>query len=364
MEISRQNQTAGDNAQQWQLGNVTNLTVVNGITEQRAREIFREMNQQAMANYTQDAYAEALRRISILENSVMKRAEEVEGVIEAFSDPAFQILLAAAQKRAAATERDADYQLLSELLVCHVQKGAFRTNRAGINKAVEIVSDIDTIALCALTVAHAVERYVPIQGNISVGLRVLNDMFSKLIYEPLPVGDSWIDHLDILGAVRLSHYGQMRKMDEYYANRLNGYVCTGIQRVSDDYKRAVEILAKVHITSNLLVDNECLDGYVRLDIRSENVINEMVVPSTTGTIPLSAEQIDAIRRVWALYTKDARLKRQAERKFIELWDNHEALSLLKEWWDKITVCFDITQVGRVLAYTNAKRCDRNIPDLL
>ena len=51
-----------------------------------------------MAHYTQDAYAEALRRIAILENSVMKRAEEVDGVIEAFGDPAFQILLAEAQK--------------------------------------------------------------------------------------------------------------------------------------------------------------------------------------------------------------------------------------------------------------------------
>lgn len=44
MEISRQNQTAGDNAQQVQVGNATNLTIVNGITEQRARDIFREMN--------------------------------------------------------------------------------------------------------------------------------------------------------------------------------------------------------------------------------------------------------------------------------------------------------------------------------
>ena len=81
------------------------------------------MNKQAMASYTQDAYGEALRRIGKLENLVMKKANEVDGVLEAFSDPAFQILLAEAQKRAAATEREVDYQLLSELLVCHVQKG-------------------------------------------------------------------------------------------------------------------------------------------------------------------------------------------------------------------------------------------------
>lgn len=364
MEISRQNQTAGDNSQQLQVGSIGSLTIVNGITEQRAREIFQEMNRQSMANYTQDAYAEALRRISILENSVMKRAAEVEGVIEAFGDPAFQILLAEAQKRAAATEREVDYNLLTELLVCHVQKGACRTNRAGINRAVEIVGDIDTNALCALTVAHSVTYYAPVTGNISAGLGVLNDMFGKLMYETLPSGNGWLDHLDILGAVRLSSFGHMKKLCEYYSNELNGYVCTGIQRVSDDYKKAIDLLAEVHIGSGILVDNELLDGYVRLNIVSESAIDNLAFTSRTGKKPLSVEQTKAIRQVWAMYSKDGKTKQQVQQKFTELWSSFESLASLQYWWDSIPGCFHVTQVGRVLAHTNAKRCDSNIPDLI
>jgi len=41
--------------------------------------------------------------------------EEVNGALEAFADPSFQILLVEAQKATVSTERSADYDLLSEL---------------------------------------------------------------------------------------------------------------------------------------------------------------------------------------------------------------------------------------------------------
>ena len=364
MEISRQSQSAGDNSQQFQLGNVTNLTIVNGISEQRAREIFQEMNQQTIAKYTQDAREEAFRRIGMLENQVMKRAEEVHGVLEAFSDPAFQILLTEAQKRAAATERDADYSLLSELLVAHVQKGSQRTQRAGINRAVEIVGDIDTQALCALTVAHAVSGYTPITGAISDGLQVLNDLFGKLIYDNLPDGNAWLDHLDILGAVRMSSIGNMKKFNVYYPSLLEGYSCAGINRDSDDYKKAIDTLNSVGISSNFLIDNECLDGYVRLNIESESSISNLAFYRNSHRIPLTVEQNDAVNTVWNMYTKDAKVKRIAQDNFMKLLSSFDSLNELQCWWDRIPGSFHITQVGRVLAHTNAKRCDPKIPDLI
>ena len=70
-------------------------------------------------------------------------------MIESFSDPAFQRLLVKAEQEAAASEREADYDLLTELLVYHVQKGDNRKNRAGVLKATEIVDLIDNTALCA-----------------------------------------------------------------------------------------------------------------------------------------------------------------------------------------------------------------------
>ena len=288
----------------------------------------------------------------------------MEGLLEAFADPAFQILLGEAQKRAAATERECDYNLLSELLVAHVQKGQNRTQKAGINRAVEIVSDIDSQALCALTVSHAVLAFSPVTGVTYDGLKVLDGLFNKLIYDELPSGKSWLDHLDVLGAIRWSTIGNMKKFREYYTSRLDGYSCAGIKRSSDDYQKAVDILAKANISSKLLVDNECLDGYVRLNLNSKRSIPTLAFFLDSQPIPLTSVQIDAVNNVWNLYTKEVQAKQDARDNFMKLLSSFDELVELEQWWDKIPGTFHVSQVGCVLAHTNAKRCDPRIPDLI
>ena len=48
---------------------------------------------------------------------------------------------------------------------------------------------------------HAVENFIPLTGDINQGLDVLNSLFGKILYSKLPVGQEWLDHLDILNAV-------------------------------------------------------------------------------------------------------------------------------------------------------------------
>ena len=43
-------------------------------------------------------------------------------------------------------------------------------------------------------------------------------------------------------------------------------------------------------------------------------------------------------------------------------DKYEHISKIKQWWESIPLAFEITSVGKVLAHTNAKRCDSNIPN--
>ena len=57
------------------------------------------------------------------------------------------------------------------------------------------------------------------------------------------------------------------------------------------------------------------------------------------------------------------MKKLAEDRFVQKWDSFETLHKLKLWWEK-TPYFVITPVGRILAHTNAKRCDPKIPDLI
>ncbi|MBR5471589.1 MAG: hypothetical protein IKU81_05705 [Oscillibacter sp.] len=361
MEDSKQIQKAGENSQQYQAGTI----IINqGVTEERVRAIFSEMIPTALQAYTSDAYVTANQRIERLEDNVWPKLDKVDGLLQAFADPAFQILLRKAQQAAAATEREDDYALLSELLVCHVQKGSDRKNRAGINQAIEIVDQIDNDALCALTVAHAVTNFLPISGDCMEGLQVLDSLFSQLMYQELPVGTAWLDHLDVLGAMRVSMLGSMKSFSEYYAPQLNGYACVGIKMGSDDYTKAVEILGNVQINGNFLVPNECLEGYVRLKIRNEASIDDLAANVGPFRIPLADNQKDAIKQVWKLYSKDSNLQQQSIANFMNLWDGYESLREVRLWWERIPNAFQITRVGQILAHTNAKRCSPNIPDLI
>lgn len=142
MEEVNQLQKAGKDSHQIQIGNV----IINsaGITEERARAVFNEMIPQALANYTEEAQKIATERVNKLEERIMPQINQVEGLLPAFADPAFQVLLRKAQQKAAITERENDYDLLTELLVCHVQKGndILMQNDAFLNYQIFLSSNI------------------------------------------------------------------------------------------------------------------------------------------------------------------------------------------------------------------------------
>ena len=144
MKEVNQLQKAGKDSQQIQ---ISNLTINEGITEERARAVFNEMIPQALVNYTEEAKKIATERVNKLEDRIMLQIDKVEGLLPAFADPAFQVLLRKTQQKSAITERENDYELLTELLVCHVQKRNDRKNRAAIVKAVDIIDTIDNDAL-------------------------------------------------------------------------------------------------------------------------------------------------------------------------------------------------------------------------
>ena len=318
----------------------------------------------ALQTYTSDAYNTANQRIEKLEANVLPKINQIDGMLPAFADPAFQILLRKAQQTAAATEREDDYSLLTELLVCHVQKGNDRKNRAGISQAIEIVDQIDNDALCALTVAHAVSHYLPVSGDFNTGLEVLNTLFSQLMYQELPSDVAWIDHLDILGAARFTMVGKLKTFSEYYSSRLDGYVCVGIKENSDEYNKAIEILKNAQINCEILVANECLEGFVRLKLTSKSSIEQLGYFKGLTRVAIDDRQQDALRQVWDLYCQDPDLKNKAKTNFMTLWDSYTALHDLRIWWENTPQGFQITRVGEILAHTNAKRCSSEIPDLI
>ena len=369
MSGDRQSQKAGDNSQLMQAGTINVYN--NGIDEKRAREICAETYAVARRDFTADAYACANERVQKFEESLLPKIQQIEGALSAFADPSFQFLLTSAQRTAAATEREADYDMLSELLVCRIAKGQARKNRAGISRAVEIIDQIDDDALCALTVVHAVNKVMPVSNSCKAGIKALADLFEKLIYMELPVGTDWIDHLDILDAIRIDSSRSFKKIRDYYPLRLSGYSAAGICIDSENYKQAITLLSEVGLDSATLIPNELLENYVRLPVVEKSAIKKLIISRKImvgGSIlnqdaPINESEISALEAVWNLYNTDEDINKKAISVFMNEWDSYPSLKKLHTWWDALLLTFDITHVGTVLAHTNARRCDKSIPEL-
>jgi hypothetical protein len=366
--INSQSQKGGDSSTNIQ---TQQMIVHVGIDEKRAREIYQEMNLQLRKDYSQEALNIANARVVEFENRLMPKMAQVEGALEAFADPSFQLLLVEAQKTAASTERPADYDLLSELLIHRFQKGENRIARAGISLAVEIVDKISDEALLGLTVTHAVNTFTPVSGDIHQGLDVLNDLFGKLFYSELPAGNYWLDHLDILDTVRLNPFGSLKKVQQYYPEQLHGYIDVGINKNSENNGKAFEILKHNNLPSALLIEHSLNSDFLRLRIPSVNhidslsLVHQIVHEGQLIQIPvkLTEEQKKAIGSIYELYPIDGNIRQNNVKSFMEEWDNRPNLKKLKGWWDNISTSFTVTSVGKVLAHSNAQRCDRNLPSL-
>ena len=361
---NKQKQKSGDNSQQIQAQSVTIIN--SGINEKRAREICQEVSLQLKERYTQDAIEIANARVSEFENRLLPKMCAVEGALEAFADPGFQLLLLEAQKRAASTERPADYDLLSELLIHRFQKGSNRITRSAISRAVEIVDEISDEALLGLTVLHVISRFSPGSRSVHEGLDFWNDSFGRLLYATLPIGKDWLDHLDILDTIRIDDTNVLKKIDEFYPKCLSVCIDVGIKKESENYDRAQELIRNAGLPADILiVENELNVDYMRVNVTDKSEIDSLVFLDSSGNVigPIAPFQKEALRSIYDLYVDDDNIRQQNMTRFMEEWNKRPNLKLVRDWWDNIEVGIQITSVGRVLAHSNAQRCDKAFPPL-
>jgi len=350
----KQTQKAGDGSKQVQVG-----TIILGIDEKRVREILEEQLSIALREFTTEANTTANFRSKKFNNSLLKRMVQ-ESALTAFSDPSFQILLTEAQKRAASTEREQDYDLLSELMVHRFQKGSNRIIRAGITRAVEIVDQISDEALLGITVFHSISYFIPVSGDMEQGLKVLDDLFNKIIYDTLPTNNSWLDHLDILDAVRLSSLGGMKLLEDYWYERFDGYLKNGIEENSEKHKEAKEILTKASLGQNCLVKNPFNEKYAKLSVPNKNGIPNLSITSGSGSRLITEDEKFTFEKVYDMYDGT----KMSKEDFIKKIEEYPNLKKLREWWNTLKEQnIQITSVGRVLAHSNAQRIDRSLPPL-
>lgn len=355
-------QKAGDNSQQIQIHNL----IVNGIDEKRAREIYAERYDIAKRDFANEALRVVNERVRELENRLMPKIMSIHNGLNAFADPSFQFLLLDAQKAAAASERLADYDLLSELLAHRVEKGEDRVVRTGIRRAVQIVDEISDAALLGLTVVHSVNSLMPIALNLDQALDILDDLFGKIIYAELPNGTNWIDQLDMLDAIRINQFGKFRTIKEYYTSNFKNFLELGIKKGSEEFLQAEKILIQQGL-SGLMVEHSLISEYSRINANGIEGLDDLIIVQVINgerkKISLTVEQKMAIKPIFELYSKDDKLQKQIYDSFLTAWDRRPNLLKLRNWWETLPYSFTVTTVGKVLAHANAQRQSPNVPPL-
>ncbi|MFP3090031.1 hypothetical protein LQZ21_06850 [Treponema sp. TIM-1] len=367
--MTEMSQKAGNNSTNIGVGG--SLVIQNGISEQRVREIFDEKTGCAIAQFSSEAKKIASERINNFVKCLIPRMAET-GSLNAFIDPDFQLLLIEAQKGAASTEREPDIKLLTELLVHRFAKQNDRSARIGISKAVNIVHQIPDKALLGLTVFYAVSQFIPKTGDIEEGLNILDDLFNRIIYDTLPEGTDWLDDLDVLDAIRIGRFRNLKKFEEFYPDKLPGYTCEGILENSEQHNEIIKILQDNKIDPNGFVVKHILsENHLRLNIINKEAIKGLTLKFSVisnGNIQktsqkLSDQQKQAVALIAEQYMKIDVPFQENRTAFMKLLDERPSLKKVKEWWNKIGASFNTTSVGRVLAHANAQRCDNTLPPL-
>lgn len=324
--------------------------IVNvGVTEERAREIARETSREVVQQHTAEAMDLVVERIEKLDTRVVAVLGSQDR-LSAFADPGFIRTFKKAQEGAAASERESDYAMLAALLAQRAEKPRDRPVRAGIERAIEIMDQVDDDALRGLTIVHALGQWIPRSTNISQGITTMENIFADLVDGPLPEGRDWIDHLDILDAVRVNSLTEFKPFDEYYPARFPGYVAPGV--LKEEVPPAVGGSLESLPWDPFVEEHELRPGYVRLRAVAEHVFRETYVNGGMEDVWVDEIVAQGIA-TFGLGTIDENAKIALSSRL----RSEPTIGSIADWWGRLPHHFNITAVGKALATANAFRLD-------
>lgn len=351
-----QAQRAGSDSTQLQAGR--DIVVNQGVSAAEAAIIAAHSGREAAEFYTREGLSIAHQRIDEFDQKLVDKFSE-QNLLEIFAEPSFQRTLRKAQISAASSERDDDIDLIVGLLEARVRNGDSRPIRASISRAVEVVEEVDDVALRALTIAQIVLTVTPVSGDMREGLGVLDRIYGQMLSHEAPEGRAWLEHLEVLGAVRISSIGTGRELADFWSvSALAGYMARGTEVAATPDPNRAEILPDVPGVA--LRPHELKPGFLRLDFPNVSVLR-----GALSNTDMPSGQIDAYlaaaKADWGLGESDAELVGPFDTELSKF----ESLATLRAWWNQIPVGFSITGVGRVLAVSNAKLLDTRglLPEL-
>ena len=354
-------QKARDNVLQLQVE-----TMNVGLSKLDVENMLKQERELLMRDMQLLAIEEMDKRLSIFGNIALEKIVKAE-VTNSFSDPAIQIFLRDTERAAVSSERELDYEVLSELLIHRVENKNDFTKKAALKKIVDNISLISDEALLGITLLFLAESIFPMSGNIEEGLQAIDDMYKNIISNnELPHTQDWINNLEILGLVKIVPFTAKMRLDDYYFKSLNGYFCTGIKKDTEQYSNSVDKLKSVSLPLDLLSPNNMIDGYVRLPISKLKDFDNLRIfdHSTHEYISLNEEQKNVLDSICDDYDKSFEASNTVKDNYKKLFENYTEIQKVISWYNEYTKSdISLNLAGEVLAHCNAKRLYSSLPDV-
>lgn len=364
MDINKQIQSGGDNSQLIQAQNI----IIQGITEQRAREICREEYLMNAHTRVQEARAIADERVSKLEDKVIPKMIEYDNNLKSFSDPAFLLSLKHAQNSAASTDREEDYDLLAELLLNRVTDGADRGKRLAINTAIEVVDKIPEDALVGLGMVYAIMHLYPLSEQFDDQLNSFNNLYGNIIGNSiLPMKSDWLEHLDLLSIIRLSPkgIGSFRKLEDAIPNAFKKHMISGLPIADETLAQIKEDFIRAGLSLNAFITHPLKPGFEIIDLPQNVNEIKLFVKTMSGvqTIEPTMEQKALFKRALDLINVNVLDDANLKKVIIQKWNGYPILNQVLKWWNSIDQYFTITPAGIALANAFTHGRDNRIPKI-
>lgn len=338
---------------------VYNIGKIEGLSGEHLKAI-SQIYDKSMASVLKAANDIAIARIDDLKQLTLPRIEKMEHTLEDLKNPASQRFLLEAQQEAMVTDSPDAMQLLSDLIVEHINTYSHKDMQVTIRHAVRVIGEIDPDALRAMTLFYMLKNIVPTSGNVIEGLQIINKLIHPLLSSPLPTGSHWTEHLSLLNAIRIVPTVRISRLDDYYAQLADGYTCIGIKENSPQHIQAKELLQKANLRTDILVPNDLLPGYVRIPVPSKTFISQWVLTNGKDKHPITPEEKQTFFSIFDLYEQNSELQLQVIKTFKSRFSQFESLATASEWWNHIPVYFELTLVGTVLAVLNGRRYNSDI----
>lgn len=339
---------------------------VSGVTEEQVITIFKEQAKNIIQEYGIIAEEKANERINKFENITLEKIHNLEASLDAFKKPELRVFVSECYKSAVQTDLDSDYDVLSELLLERIKNDGNRAIYSYLKYATQIIPDLDSNALLALTVYFCAYDLIFNATRPLDVMRMMDELYKNVLYAKLPEKSDWIEQLEILRCIKTHQFYMPLSYIEHFKKTYSAFFEIGIKENSENYVKTIEILNQNKIPSDIFEPHEFNPGYYKLSIARESDIDKRIVFKSFfggNLIMPTEEQKSALHAIYKLYESNSALKAAISAKIEDTLKTYQYINSIISWLDKIKVSFSITSVGNLIANANSRIYEKQIPKL-